>query len=287
MSFNNRPIETGTRLGSMFLDHFIMTILVVMIAIPEFITSFSNAFDLSHEPSSASSLFPTFNFLSILGFALYFAKDCIQGRSPAKRILKLQLINTHTGKVATPFQCLIRNVLIIIWPVEVIIALITPQKRLGDRLAGTELVYYDPEFHKSTLKWPPILLTLASAYGFMTLLWFLFTLPFNMVKTPMEVNTDSVNTAATLQLGESLEASLGRSYEVDVKVFDEIISREGLKYVSVIISYHHYLDDLETDELQEQTEEVIYSQFPRGSFKGEAKYYYSARGNRTLLTSYF
>src|SRR6266700_4156279 len=48
-------------------------------------------------------------------FALYLCKDCINGRSLAKRVMGHQVVDNKTGQVATPLQCLVMNILIFIW----------------------------------------------------------------------------------------------------------------------------------------------------------------------------
>src|SRR5690625_3410160 len=120
----------------MFIDHFVMTILMVIIVLPGFVVSFFDAFDLDHEPYSSGIgiLF----FLFILGFTVYFNKDIFNGRSPAKRILKMQVIDIKTGQAASPLKCLIRNLTIPIWPMEIIFVLINPKRRLGDFIRSEE-----------------------------------------------------------------------------------------------------------------------------------------------------
>ena len=41
-------------------------------------------------------------YLGVIGLALYFCKDSFHGRSPAKRILKLQVVDEVTGKPPAP-----------------------------------------------------------------------------------------------------------------------------------------------------------------------------------------
>lgn len=79
-------------------------------------------------------------------------KDFYNGRSVAKRILGYQIIDKDTKQVATEMQCMIRNLTIIIWPIEVIIALINPKQRLGDVIAGTILVDKEKENKENIIK---------------------------------------------------------------------------------------------------------------------------------------
>ena len=43
-----------------------------------------------------------------------------------------------TDTVASSLKCLIRNITIILWPIEVIVVLVSPSRRIGDFIAGTE-----------------------------------------------------------------------------------------------------------------------------------------------------
>lgn len=99
MTETKDKVTIGLRLVSMFIDHLVMTILMVIIVLPGFVVSFFDAFDLDHEPYSSGIgiLF----FLFILGFAVYFNKDIFNGRSPAKRMLKMQVIDIKTGQAAS------------------------------------------------------------------------------------------------------------------------------------------------------------------------------------------
>jgi len=129
--------KLSTRLVSMLLDHIVMcAITIVPIWIIVFLIMASNNTSEPMEPGFQ------FAFLGIL--VLYFLKDSFQGRSVAKRIMKLQVVNVKTGMPASTGQCFIRNLPIIIWPVEVIMTLVNRQRRIGDYIAGTKVVYYDP-----------------------------------------------------------------------------------------------------------------------------------------------
>ena len=106
-----------------------------------FAVSMFDAFNLDHDPSSFG--FGGMSFLFAFGFSAYFNKDIFHGRSPAKRILKMQVIDIKTGQVANPLKCLARNLTIVLWPLEVIFVLIDPKRRLGDKIAGTRIDYVE------------------------------------------------------------------------------------------------------------------------------------------------
>ena len=69
----------------------------------------------------------------------YLNKGFLQGRSPAKRLLGLQLQDAN-GASANELRAFLRNVTAMIWPLEVLIVVAGGQKRLSDYLAGTQVV---------------------------------------------------------------------------------------------------------------------------------------------------
>jgi uncharacterized RDD family membrane protein YckC len=61
----------------------------------------------------------------------YLNKDFLQGRSPAKRLL---------GLSTNELRAFLRNVTAMLWPVEVRLIALGCRKRLGDYIAGTQVV---------------------------------------------------------------------------------------------------------------------------------------------------
>ena len=126
---------------SMLLDHAIMCFIAGVFMAPSLL------YELFHlpgatDPTSLSIIH--YNAYEIFAFSLYFNKDIYLGQSPAKRILKFQVFDIRTNRPASPLQCLIRNFTVLIWPVEVVVAFINNERRLGDYLAGTKLGLYEP-----------------------------------------------------------------------------------------------------------------------------------------------
>jgi uncharacterized RDD family membrane protein YckC len=127
-------IPVRLRLGTMLLDHAIIcfTCLPAIFLLKTLIYP-------GIEGNRTSELF----ILPV--FVIYFCKDCIQGRSLAKRMLKLSIVDHSSNVVATPVQSVIRNLLIVVWPIEVLVACFNQERRIGDHLAGTKLTYnYNP-----------------------------------------------------------------------------------------------------------------------------------------------
>jgi uncharacterized RDD family membrane protein YckC len=162
-------IDPGTRLGTMILDHFAMTLVIMIFVAPGMMYDMMQLFK---NPGAPPRLFMGNFYMNLLGFSLYFNKDIYLGRSIAKRFLKLQVVDVKTGMPANPLRCLVRNLTIAVWPIEVIMALINSERRLGDYLAGTKLVAYDAEQHKGNVDWTLVLIALLLAMAFVYLVCF-------------------------------------------------------------------------------------------------------------------
>ena len=131
------------RISSMLLDHFILTFLIVPPAI--IITIIGQRTDIEMGSEVSSILFFSMMFI-------YLNKDFWKGKSPAKRILGYQIIDKKTEQNASELQCFVRNLTICVaWPLEVIITLINPQRRIGDLIANTKVIPSQKEKLKSIL----------------------------------------------------------------------------------------------------------------------------------------
>lgn len=162
-------LNTGTRIGTMLLDHFLTTIVIMIFAVPGIMYDIAQTFG---NPDAQPKLMLGNYYLNIFAFSLYFNKDICMGRSFAKRILKLQIIDIKTGLPANSLKCFLRNLTIIIWPVEVIVGLVNNERRIGDFIAGTKLTAYDPEVHKGQPNWLLIFIALFLSVLFVYLTMF-------------------------------------------------------------------------------------------------------------------
>ena len=165
----------GLRLGSMFLDHFAMCFIIAGIG-GLIVNLISPLFErtLSQDNFSIGEKFLGVGLMGLVIMVLmsfFFNKDIFYGRSIAKRILKLQIVDSNTGQIATPFQCFLRNITIIIWPIEVIITLFNPTRRLGDRIAKTKVVFYNLDQIKTKMDWKNFTLAIISGLLLLLLSW--------------------------------------------------------------------------------------------------------------------
>lgn len=127
---NNRD-KISKRIVSILIDHVILTLVIIVIG----------------AIYAALSIFSSDHFFIIMGLTMvivYSNKDFLNGQSFGKRKMGLYIIDIKTGQKASVFKCFMRNLTLLLWPVEFIILLINPNKRIGDHLANTTLVYTPP-----------------------------------------------------------------------------------------------------------------------------------------------
>lgn len=98
----------------------------------------------NNDPITSNSIIDIVSTIpfSVLTFVL-INKDFFNARSVAKRIQGYQIVDSKSNLQANEIQCMIRNITIIIWPVEIFILLISPNRRLGDIIASTKLIDTD------------------------------------------------------------------------------------------------------------------------------------------------
>lgn len=130
------------RLVSMISDQVTMTIIMMIWWVPVFVIRM-NEFERSGE--DARYLFMGQSLYGALIFSFYLNKDIYLGQSIGKRLLRFRVVNKKTGAPAGPLRCLVRNLTLLFWPLEVILAMINVHERLGDYIAGTMLVNYERE----------------------------------------------------------------------------------------------------------------------------------------------
>lgn len=284
ISNDNRPIRVGTRLGAMLLDHLFMTIIATVFFLPIIISNFSDAFIISHEQTDFNLLEGPLKYVGLFGVALYFCKDIINGRSIAKRILKLQVVDNKTGQIATSLQCFLRNIFCVLWIIEVFVAMTNTSRRLGDRLAGTKLVHYNRTFEQPKLNFAKLALPVFISYGLILLLASSMPSP-TMAKT--NYSETSYNAAQSKELESIIKDSLGQYLTTDVKVYDTV-RNETVKYVSIILRLkrNYIADDKSYNQLHEMTTNLIYSKHPKETFTGQVKYVYQGNGQfRSIATT--
>lgn len=152
-----QQLDAGKRFAAATTDWFIMTLIAMPFAIPVIVYNISNK-----SPDKPGG--PLW-YIALIGFAIFFCKDCIQGRSIAKRLLNQQVVNKKTGQIANPLRCFVRDIFMIVWPIEGIATLISPQRRLGDIVAGTKVIVFDPELEMPPINYLQIAASFVLAYA--------------------------------------------------------------------------------------------------------------------------
>lgn len=168
--------------------------------------------------------------------------------------MKLQVIDVKTNSVANPLKCLIRNLTIIIWPIEVIMAMIDPERRLGDKIAGTRIEYnYSPEKLKND--WKKIVIAFLISLGFTSIVFLPFLSFQSGFKTKkvayVETSYDKTESEKIIQFTEIALDSLIK--EVDFKVYNEI-EEDSRKYISGILYFKNRND---YDNFEQSEKEII------------------------------
>lgn len=277
MTEKNSKVTIGLRLASMLVDHFAMTFIIMIIVMPGFAISMFDAFNLDHDPSSFG--FGSMSFLMLFGFSAYFNKDIFNGRSPAKRILKLQVIDIKTEKAANPLKCMLRNLPIILWPIEVIFVLINPQRRLGDRLAGTKIEYIEkPE--KTKMDWTKFSIALLIAVGFS----FLISTPFTIMSSNHKTEKvayikSSFNQQRSENANQIFEQELnGLIKKADFKIYDQI-ENDNREYVAGILYFENRNDFDNFDQSEQRISDLLLSEYPNEKFICFLKFVYKESGS--------
>ena len=123
------------RIAAFMIDHFVMSFLMVSIV---FLALGPNFMD----ENNMSKMTTTMLAVMLPGFLLYFAKDSIKGISVGKWIMGIMVRDENDQNEIPSFgRLFLRNLFIIIWPVEFIVLATNDQKkRLGDKVAKTVVV---------------------------------------------------------------------------------------------------------------------------------------------------
>ncbi len=264
----------------MLIDHFIMTLVIVLIAAPGFVSVFAQVFETSHDPVSMQAgkiILPC-----IIGFSIYFNKDLLNGQSPAKRILKLQVMDDTTGRPAGPLKCLIRNCTMMFWPLEVLLLIKNPGKRLGDKIAGTSVICTENP-GKSTLNKPFAVLSLSIAIAFFSLLFspFLLLNPFADIPSVL-YQTDSFQADKSAESSRHIEAELNHLIrKADIRVYDQI-ENDDRNYISAIVYFRNKEDFENLDTAENEIAAALQSHFPLNSNLCFVKFVYKQSGSTSI-----
>jgi uncharacterized RDD family membrane protein YckC len=139
-AFKKRGLEglLNDRLQSISVDFsYIMSLLAPLIIVI-MITNFVDIVD-KHEVG-LNRMDNVFYILMTLIAFFVLNKDIFKGQSIGKRIHGFKVVDNLTDESPSDFKFMIRNITLAIWPIDVIFALINPNRRLGDFIAGTKVI---------------------------------------------------------------------------------------------------------------------------------------------------
>jgi len=214
-----QAVKTGHRFAAMFIDYMIVFIGLGFVAVLSLVVLDLNSSILETDFSMAETIT---KWAIIILFAIWTAKDVFGGRSLAKRAVKLQLLKHKTEDVADPFLTLLRNLFSFAWPVEFVWALVNPERRLGDLVAGTKLISYKD----STPAANPELWRSFAALGVSCLFWFLLINPLfpqygEGRGSEIEPQQESLNEEQSSVLTDALLFKMGEAFpEIEARVFE-------------------------------------------------------------------
>lgn len=134
------------RVRSAALDQFGMILVLILIGSPLLIYVVYQTVETGSPVDLKDHLW-TLIYASLLN-SIYMNKDGVLGQSIAKRICDLQVIDRKTKQAAGPLKCLVRNLTLMAWPLELLFLLVTKNRRLGDFMANTEVVQYKQEHNE-------------------------------------------------------------------------------------------------------------------------------------------
>lgn len=266
--------EPGLRVAAFILEFFIMFVIIMVFDIPAMDHDSFGLFRITHESYKLELFNDPGVYLSLFGFSLLFFKDCINGQSIAKRLIKLQVVDNKTGAVATPMQCFVRNLTVFILPLEVLVILAQPERRIGDQIAGTKLVKYSRLTNNKTER--PVkkyILPLLLAYAiFVALAFGLTKISFNNPVAPFVAA--SYNETKTKALEKLLTDNFGQYYTASVKYYDSV-QHKKFGYLSIICTFKEAAaagPELTEQELNDQTMSQVNSLFPEDQVYGRIQY---------------
>lgn len=122
-------ISIKQRISSIFIDFGIFILLGIPFAILSIVYQFfANGFYIPF-------------ILFTAWISLFLCKDLYaQGQSKGKAICNLRIVES-SDNAASPFKLILRNLFMIIWPIELFMILINPESRLADIIFGTKVIY--------------------------------------------------------------------------------------------------------------------------------------------------
>ena len=256
--------DVGTRLAMMLLDHVIFSAVIVVLVLPFWFYWVFNSVENMEVGALPSDFFKGMWVLFIpyaLAFSLYLNKDALDDRSPGKRIMKAKVIRWDTLEAAGPFRCLVRNLTLIFWPVEALLALINAdRRRLGDYIAGTRVVMRAPDEPLAPVRWGRVAGAYASGLAILVTVMLPFYLFFQSMVEKIPVMTPPTQEQGyqedrSWELEPLLREALGETAELEmVRVYERSAPVPGW-FVVLHLNVEDY--DIDDEMFQNELRSII------------------------------
>jgi uncharacterized RDD family membrane protein YckC len=122
----------SSRIFAFIIDHFVLTL----------VTVFPLIFIMMKEELQMGSKLAIIGIWIFLVLILYIFKDTFKGQSIGKRLIGIAVRDEHKkGVVPSVRRLILRNALLVIWPIEfIVLAADEKKQRLGDRISNTVVV---------------------------------------------------------------------------------------------------------------------------------------------------
>jgi uncharacterized RDD family membrane protein YckC len=276
---DRKEITAGSRIGAMLLDHIVMCFIIAILALPIMSLEFKSAF--GENPTNAKDSFHWMMLITIIGMSLYLNKDIIQGKSIAKRALKQEVIDIKTEQVASSLKCLIRNITIILWPIEVIAVLINPSRRLGDLIAGTRVDYITGEREsRPKVDFKNLLISLLLGFLIILIPSLFF---FDKLGNGASDKPDYVETSYDKGLSSAMEQHLDSVMseyllDVNIRVYDTV-TNDSLKYISAnfLLKQNFMENDINFKLIKKEIFNSMFEIVPKNEFILFGKFMYDGK----------
>lgn len=283
--YMEEKVTVGRRIGSMIIDYFSMPFLIILFYIPTLIAGFPDRIMPSHTYSEPV-VFSPWLFLGLFGFSLFFNKDIVFGRSFGKYATSLQVIKNGRSEPASPLRCFVRNITIIFSPIEFIVVLINPTRRLGDFIAGTRIEKYKLVNDQQRFNWRQGMLAIVLSYVLVVSILFILTGGFNQNR--IIIDETSVNEEMGLEIQKLIEDSLSSYCSPDVKVYNRV-NNDTIKFISTILYLNedYFCQGRNTSEIEAKAKWIILKRYPNFKYHGQIHCIIERQGHTNWNTIYF
>lgn len=275
-----KKLTAGKRIKAMFLDHIvIMFVMMLFVLLANIITLKGGVEDSTDSMPRENGYYL---YLMVFVYSLYLNKDILMGKSVAKRALNQEVVNVKTGELASSLKCLVRNLTIVIFPIEVLVILVSPSRRIGDFIAGTRVDFISGERNigaKFDLKNLIISVVLGFMIVFSSSLLFKGKSVFNLF-----ANYDYIESSFNKNLSRQLEIHLDSTQNdylknTHIQVYDSI-TNDTLKYISASFSLNdNYIESSSFDDVKEEIFNSMFDIVPKSDFVLSATFKYNGKSS--------